>query len=91
MRLLSCLNRIHSRPTPHLGRAREKSPDYSENEHLESCPLAHHLRDDPAWIGMVDDDFALGGGGEGDAGGDLLHGVHFEEFGEVVPGVVGAG
>ena len=84
MRLLSTFSGIDSRPTTHLGRASEEPSDDLENKELETGPFAHGFRDDPAWIGVVDDDFSFLGRRCGDSFGDFLDPVHFEELGEVV-------
>ena len=82
MRLLPPLSRIHSRPTPHLRRPREERSEDLKRKQLETGPFAHYFCNDPAGVGVVDDDFRFGGCA--DLGGDFLDGVHFEEFGEVV-------
>ncbi len=87
VRLLSALGRIDRRPTAHLGRARKDGPHDLEDEELETGPFAHDFGDDPARVGVVDDDFSFLGGRCGDMFGDFLDGVHFEELGEVVSGV----
>ena len=84
VRLLPALGGIDRRPAAHLGRASEKSPEDLEDEELETGPFAHGFRDDPAGVGVVDDDFSLLGGRGGDLFGYFLDGEHFEEFGEVV-------
>ena len=86
MRLLSALCGIDSRPTTHLCRASEDGSSDLEDEELEACPFTHDFRDDPARVGMVDDDFPLLGGY--DLFGDLLDAIHFEELGEVVSDII---
>lgn len=87
MGLFSTLGGIDSRPTPHLGRTCENGSDDLENEELGTRPFAHDFRDDPAWVGVIDDDFPFLGTGCGDSFGYLLDAVHFEELGEVVSDV----
>ena len=77
MRLLSTFSGIDSRPTPHLGRASEETPDDLENKELETGPFAHGFCDNPAWVGVVDDDFPFLGRRCGDSFGDFLDAVHF--------------
>lgn len=86
MRLLSALCGIDSRPTTYLCRASEDRPGDLEDEELEACPFTHDFRDDPAGVGVVDDDFPFLGGG--DLFGDLLDAIHFEKLGEVVSEVI---
>ena len=78
VRLLSTLSGIDGRPTTHLGRASEEEPDELEDDGLETCPFTHRIGDDPAWVGMVDDDFSFLGCG--DLFGYLLDGEHLEEL-----------
>ena len=84
MRLLPAFDSINSRPAAHLGLASEDSSHDLKDEELDTGPFAHDFRDDPARVGVVDDDFAFLGSGGGDTVGYFLDGVHFEEFGEVV-------
>ena len=88
MGILSSLGGINSRPTAYLGRASKDGPDDLEDEELETRPFAHDFGDDPAGVGVVDDDFAFLGSGCADALGHFLDGVHFEELGEIISGVV---
>ena len=86
MGLLPALGGIDSRPAAHLGRTSEDGSHDLEDEEFETRPFAHDFRDDPAGVGVVDDDFSFLGGGCGDTFGYCLDGVHFEEFGKVVSG-----
>ena len=61
VRLLPALSGIDRRPTTHFRRAREDGPKDLEHEEFQSGPFAHDFRDDPAWIGVVDDDFSFRG------------------------------
>lgn len=83
MRLFSTLSGIDSSPTTYFRRASEDGSEDLEDEELETCPFTHDFRDDPTWVGMVDDDFSFLGR-RGDLFGYLLDGVHFEELGEIV-------
>lgn len=78
VRLFSTFSGIYSRPTTYLGRASEDGSEDLEDEELETCPFTHGFGDDPAWVGVVDDDFSFLGCG--DLLGYLLDGEHFEEL-----------
>lgn len=89
MRLLPSLGRVHGRPAADLGRAGEDGAEELEDEELEAGPFAHGVGDDPARVGVVDDNFAFLGRGCDDLLGEFLDGVHFYEFGDVVSGYYG--
>lgn len=88
MRLLSTFSGIDSRPATNLGRASEEKSDNLKNEELETGPFAHDFCDDPAWVGVVDDNFSFLRRRCGDSFGDFLDAVHFEELGEVVSDIM---
>lgn len=86
MRLLSTLCSIDSCPTTHLRRASEDGSEDRENEKLQTCQFTHGFCDDPARVGVVDDDFSFLGE-RGDLVGYFLRGIHFEKLREIVSNV----